>query len=185
MGKKLIQEGYQGLFGLDLIIDNKDKIYLIEINPRQTANIPMQSYLELETGEVPIGSISSSSILGHRLRISNSEFRVSSLRRCSNIQPVPKRSFDINSHVKIGTYRLQSDNSAKDFHLDSPQTRTGVIFLDEEQDKPLIFQHPSYNVTQVGQSGIQILAGEPGKYKSQPRNLPHSIKQWSCKRYRF
>jgi len=38
VGPALIAQGYRGIFGMDIVIeDDTDKVYLIEINPRVTA----------------------------------------------------------------------------------------------------------------------------------------------------
>lgn len=38
VGDGLFEEGFRGLFGLDLIVDDKGKAFLIEINARQPAS---------------------------------------------------------------------------------------------------------------------------------------------------
>jgi formate-dependent phosphoribosylglycinamide formyltransferase (GAR transformylase) len=47
IGSKLKSEGWLGLFGVDFIMDERDKrIYLIEINARQPASTTFESYLQ-------------------------------------------------------------------------------------------------------------------------------------------
>lgn len=57
IGELMRERGFRGLFGIDLIIIEKD-VYIIEINARQTANIPFQTKLELTQGKIPLLMIS-------------------------------------------------------------------------------------------------------------------------------
>ncbi len=52
IGKYLAQSGYQGIFGLDFVI-NKNNVDLIEINPRFVGSIPVFTKLQLQKGEIP------------------------------------------------------------------------------------------------------------------------------------
>ncbi len=52
IGAKMFAAGYRGLFGLDLIVE--EKITVIEINARPTASIPTYTQLERESGEIPL-----------------------------------------------------------------------------------------------------------------------------------
>lgn len=47
IGKKLARDGWKGLFGIDVVQDEKTgKLYLIEINARQPASVSFESYLQ-------------------------------------------------------------------------------------------------------------------------------------------
>lgn len=47
VGEKLAQEGWRGLFGIDVMLENKTgKLYLIEINARQPASTSFESQLQ-------------------------------------------------------------------------------------------------------------------------------------------
>lgn len=49
VGKKMVNSGWKGLFGIDAIIDEKTgKVYLLEINARQPASTSFESYLQLQ-----------------------------------------------------------------------------------------------------------------------------------------
>ncbi len=49
IGIKLNVNGWRGLFGVDVIKDEKSgKIYLVEVNARQTASVPFESFLQKE-----------------------------------------------------------------------------------------------------------------------------------------
>lgn len=51
VGKKLMKDGWRGLFGIDAILDEKtDRLYLIEINARQPASAVFESELQRKSG---------------------------------------------------------------------------------------------------------------------------------------
>ncbi|PIQ92424.1 MAG: hypothetical protein COV70_00635 [Parcubacteria group bacterium CG11_big_fil_rev_8_21_14_0_20_39_22] len=58
IGDKLSKEGYKGLFGIDIIMEEKScKLYLLEINSRQTTNATFESGLQEHNnpGKLTIG----------------------------------------------------------------------------------------------------------------------------------
>ncbi len=63
IGKYMAQLGYQGIFGLDLIIDKND-VNLIEINPRFVGSIPAFTKLQLQNQEVSFLFLHLSEFLG-------------------------------------------------------------------------------------------------------------------------
>lgn len=52
IGDKMIAAGYRGIFGLDLMVE--EKITVIEINARPTASIPTYTQLERANEEIPL-----------------------------------------------------------------------------------------------------------------------------------
>ncbi|MFA4873042.1 MAG: ATP-grasp domain-containing protein [Patescibacteria group bacterium] len=55
IGKYMMQNGWRGLFGIDVIIDAAaDRAYLIEINARQPASVSLESQLQNENDEINI-----------------------------------------------------------------------------------------------------------------------------------
>lgn len=53
-GKLMQKRGYRGLYGLDLVIDKSNKVYLIEINARQPASTGMHTKLMLKNNQIPL-----------------------------------------------------------------------------------------------------------------------------------
>ena len=52
-GEYIYQEGYKGIFGLDLIIDKNGHVWPVECNPRYTDAFPLVSMLQIEKGLIP------------------------------------------------------------------------------------------------------------------------------------
>ena len=54
IGTEMQKDGYQGLFGIDLIVDTQNDIHIIEVNARQPASVGMHTKLMLRDGLVPL-----------------------------------------------------------------------------------------------------------------------------------
>lgn len=55
VGRYFQQQGYQGIFGLDFILDqNQDKLYLVEANPRLLGSFPTITMVQVRNNEPPI-----------------------------------------------------------------------------------------------------------------------------------
>ncbi|RLC35139.1 hypothetical protein DRH14_01530 [Candidatus Shapirobacteria bacterium] len=52
--KILINQNYQGFFGLDFFVDTKNNVYLLEINPRLTASFAFYTQLEIKQKLTPL-----------------------------------------------------------------------------------------------------------------------------------
>lgn len=54
VGNALSENNYRGLFGIDFIVDRNNEIFIIEVNARQPASIPMNTKLQLMKGQIPL-----------------------------------------------------------------------------------------------------------------------------------
>lgn len=162
VGEILKANGYRGLFGIDLIISKSGEIFVIEINARQTANIPMQTKLELINNQTPLFLLHIAEFLEIPINVDPGK-EINSLFG-SQVFLRAKNSFQINHNAKSGIYRLQSDNSAIDW--DTLQRKENIIYLDEEMDKPLVFKEDGFNVEQIKDGGFVLLNQMPGQIKS-------------------
>jgi len=55
LGSVMAKDGYKGIFGIDLIIDQeRDEVHPVECNPRYTGAFPIYSLLQHEANEVPL-----------------------------------------------------------------------------------------------------------------------------------
>ncbi|MDQ7020885.1 MAG: ATP-grasp domain-containing protein [Candidatus Dojkabacteria bacterium] len=113
LANELNKIGYQGLFGIDLILDS-NSIYIIEVNARQTANIPFQTYLENDQIEQPTQNMLN---LALALGINIDEY-ASNYKHVPNIKgaQVFLRSFEDNYVVKnnnkSGIYNYNASKSS-------------------------------------------------------------------------
>ncbi len=161
VGEILKANGYRGLFGIDLIISRSGDIFVIEINARQTANIPMQTKLELLHNQTPLSLLHLAEFLEIPIDIDPKK-EINNLFG-SQVFLRAKENFKINHMAKSGIYRLQSDNSA--INWDTLQRKENIIYLDEEMDKPLIYQKDGFSVEQIDNGGFVLLNQPPGQVK--------------------
>lgn len=165
VGELLQKEGYKGLFGLDLVIENNTVPLIIEINARQTANIPLQTRLELKAGVTPLALINLAEFL--RVDITeNPPTEILPLEGSQIFLRAKNDNFRINHKLLSGVYRLQSDNSAIDWN--SLQVKDTVILIDEDGDKPLVWQKDGYNISDIdqGTGGFILLIQKEGNIRN-------------------
>ncbi|HEC20978.1 MAG TPA: ATP-grasp domain-containing protein, partial [Candidatus Peregrinibacteria bacterium] len=53
VGRRMKKEGFKGFFGLDFVVDKKNKVYIIECNPRLTATIAFFTKSQVRAGRKP------------------------------------------------------------------------------------------------------------------------------------
>lgn len=145
IGNIMQSKGYRGMFGIDFLIKN-DEFYLIEVNARQTASVPFYTYLQLDLGQIPLSLIHLAQFLNIEFDIDEEEYNKINLEpiEASQIFIRAKDDYEIKGKVYSGFYRLQSDNTA--MLLEKEGKKDYVIYLDEEKDRPLIFDSNGYNI---------------------------------------
>lgn len=166
IGFAMKETGYKGLFGVDLIIS--DNVYVIEVNARQPASIPFYTKLQLINGEVPLSLIHIMEFMDLLYDIDPIEYSNNNLEPITAGQIFLRNGEDdpfiVNGRVKTGIYRLQSDDSALIYGEDGVTVKDNTIFLDEEKDKPLVFQNEAYSIDGVEEGGMLILTQLKGKF---------------------
>ncbi|MFQ5492653.1 MAG: ATP-grasp domain-containing protein [Candidatus Dojkabacteria bacterium] len=171
IGEKMLSSGYLGLFGVDLIV-HKDDVRIIEINARQPASIPMHTKIQLGQGQVPLALIHLLEFMGleYDLDVEGYNEVAFAPSAYSQIFLRAKSESRLTSQVKMGIYRLLSDNSAID-RL-SGEVVEGTIFLDEDRDKPLMFQSNGYTVSDLDENpGMLVMAPVKGRIVKKGREL--------------
>ncbi|MCA9386537.1 ATP-grasp domain-containing protein [Candidatus Dojkabacteria bacterium] len=170
--RMLMSENYRGLFGLDFIIKNNEA-FLIEINARQSANVPFQTQLELlnsetegEDGDPRLHQVP-------QLLLHIAEFLV--IKESVEFKHMPNlkgsqlflRMFEdgiVENINKSGVYRLQSDESA--INWETREEKNNVIYLDEDKDMPVIFQKDGYRIDDAGNEGFVLHFQKNGTSKN-------------------
>lgn len=162
IGERMKAGGYLGLFGIDLIV-KAGKPYIIEVNARQPASVPMQTKIQLQQNQVPLSLLHIMAFLDIKHELDIESYNI------ENLKPLPysqifnraKIDLEISSDIKMGVYRLLSDNSAINRETGEPLPNT--IFLDEEKDKPLVFQKDGYTIDDLDVGGMLLLVPVRGK----------------------
>lgn len=158
---------FRGFYGLDLIVEKETgKIYLIEINPRQTASVAMHTKLQLQAGEIPLAILNLAEFLNLELKIDNKQYNAATAKAISASQVFmrSKKSDDYlipQTKLKSGVYRQQSDNTARQMTEEGKGDQ--VIYLDSDHDRPLIWQKEAYDVSTFGEEGF-LLQLKPSGY---------------------
>lgn len=163
ISKYLIQNEYKGIFGLDLIW-NGEKVFVIEINARQTANMPFQTQLELmQVDQLPIMALHLASLMQIEIPLEYlMDYKNFSEVQGSQIFVRAKKDGTLVQHSnRSGEYRLQGDSSAWNIQDDS-----SVIFIDEHEDLPLIHKSNAYRLDQLENDGFLILFQKAGLIKN-------------------
>ncbi len=160
IGDVLRTNGYLGMFGLDFMVDNK-KIYVIEINARQPASIPFYTKLQLKQDEIPLSLLHITEFLDIKNSIDVEEYNRKNLQPIKASQIFLRNTssdpFIVKAKVKSGVYRLRSGDSAFEIINNHRYLKDDVIFLDEEKDKPLIFEYPGISIDDLKDGGMIIL----------------------------
>jgi predicted ATP-grasp superfamily ATP-dependent carboligase len=168
IGQSMRKMGFFGLFGVDLIVN--DDIHVIEINARQTGNIPMQTKLEILNDHIPLILLHISHFLNIEIDLSP-ENEILPLNG-SQIFIRAKEKISIKNSIKSGIYRLQSDNSAIIWENGKPkQFKPDVFFIDEERDMPLIYQNDGYSIEDIINGGFFLFCKPKGLTKEATNEL--------------
>lgn len=166
------EQNFRGLFGIDFVVDRKTgQLSLIEINPRQVASTPMHTKLQLKQSQLPLALLNLAEFLEIELPAglepdSYNHEAVRSLPGSQVFLRLPRGKSQITTlKVKSGVYRQQSDNAARE--LISLGRGDEVFFLDEERDRPLIFNKLAISVAEFDQDGF-LLSLAPNRTNLKP-----------------
>lgn len=145
IGEHMASKGYLGLFGVDFLVQD-EQIFVIEINARQTASVAFHTRIQLMHNQTPLSAMHLAAFMGLEIEDEPSDYNQKSLQPMQYAQIMKRADTDfmVGAEISTGIYRLQSDNSAID--RSSGQVVPGTVFLDEDQDKPMMLQHKSYAI---------------------------------------
>lgn len=161
IGGVMSENGFRGMFGVDLIIRD-DNVYIIEVNARQTASVPFFTKLQIHNNEIPLSMLHLAEFMDIKIEINENEYNLINTKpiKASQIINRAKELTTLGGEITPGLYRLQSDNAARE---ELSKGNANIIFTDEEEDKPLIFQRSSYNVADLfNNAGILITSRAKG-----------------------
>jgi len=93
IGETMRTNGFLGMFGIDLIVKDNE-VYIIEVNARQPASIPMYTYLQIERGQIPLKLIHIAEFMGVDYEIDIEEYNK------INLEPIEASQIFIRSIKK-------------------------------------------------------------------------------------
>lgn len=114
-GTFMAKKGYKGIFGLDVIVDQKqDKVYPIECNARYTGGFPPYAMLQLVAGEPSFDVFQLAEFLDFDYTFSlpqvQQSYRESKIGAHLLLHNQTRRWIKIQGHVKAGAYRWRAGN---------------------------------------------------------------------------
>ncbi len=152
------KDSYLGFFGIDFIV-SEDQVYIIEVNARQPASVSYFNKLQIKNSQTPASLYHVASFLGLDFEIDANKYSDENTKSLEAgqvfLRNTREEPFTVNGDIKTGVYRLQSDNSAMDW--DKGEAKENTIFLDEDKDKPLIYNEEEYSVETIDEGGFLIL----------------------------
>lgn len=149
IGKKMRNDGWKGLFGVDVILDSATgKVYLLEINARQPASTTFESQLQKKTN--PSGLSVFEAHLASLLKLTNLQtYKLTTVSDGSQIiQRVTKRPLD----VKRAAYELRQTGFSV-IEYENKAYNTDALRI--QSDHSLIQHHGILNDT--GKRAVQCL----------------------------
>jgi len=164
IGEKMREDGYLGMFGLDIIVKEDGGFVFIEINARQPASIPMFTKMQLMQGQIPLALLHLAEFLEIDYKIDIEQYNQDNMRpfNFSQIFVRAQKDCEIKTELQSGIYRLQGDNAGFDPVI--KQQVANVIFLDEQRDKALILQKSAYSIDALQDcAGMLLLTQVPGR----------------------
>lgn len=163
IGTIMYKKGFRGMFGVDFIVKQNGEIFVIEVNARQTASVPMYTKMQLLREEVPLSMLHLFEFMGLKINLNYKDYNFQNLQQenFSQISNRADKDTTINHCMKMGLYRLQGDNAAQNRFTDEIAPTT--VFLDEDRDKALLYQKYATNVASMDRQGVLVLTPVKGR----------------------
>lgn len=136
-GDYIYKNGYKGIFGLDLIVDQNDKVWPVECNPRETDAFPLITMLQMEAGAIPMQVF-------HNLEYLDSEYDI-------NFKEVDE-SYKVNYMAS----QIIIYNRSKNFMVDRHTIQAGVYRMNNQT---LEFVRPGFATWDI-KNGDEFLLTE-------------------------
>lgn len=163
IGTEMYKQGFRGMFGVDVVVTEIGESYVIEVNARQTASVPMYTKIQLLNEEIPLSLLHLQEFLNINNYERSKDYNMRNLQVQNFSQIFNRADSDsqIKHLVKMGCYRLQGDNAAINRYTDEIASTT--VFLDEDRDKALLYQKYITNVGNMDKQGVLVLTPIVGK----------------------
>lgn len=168
VGKAMQKDGFVGMFGLDFVIEEDTRAaFLIEINARQPASIPMFTKMQLMKQQIPLSLLAIAEFLDIEYTIDTVAYNEQATEPLQYAQvfirnTLPKKAKVIGG-VKPGSYRLSGTHTAYQWKNGKKELQTYVIFLEEDKATPLVFVEEDYAIDTIDEGGFMLLSPKEGK----------------------
>lgn len=111
-GKYMYAKGYKGIFGLDIIVNEKEnKVYPVECNARYTGAFPMLSMLQLKNQIIPLDFFHFLEFLNIPYKIDvralNKMYQKQIIGSHIILSNIRDYSIEVKNELEVGTYRYQ------------------------------------------------------------------------------
>jgi len=145
IGRFMSKDGYRGMFGLDFIAGENDKVDLIEINPRLVGSIPVYTKLQIENGEFPFLAMHLGEFIKEKniakdqpeqpfsVWKSEKDFSASQLI----LRNTTKDSLIVDKALSSGIYRIEKENIEfvkKGYFMEENLNREEILLQCASQD---------------------------------------------------
>lgn len=158
IGELMYKQGFRGMFGVDFVAKETGEVFVIEINARQTASVPMYTKMQLLREEIPLSMLHLLDFFNIEIALDSDEYNIRNIKE-DNYSQVFLRAdsqHTIAHEINTGFYRLQGDNAAVNRYTDEFAHTT--IFIDEDRDKALLFQQYATNIGSMERQSVLVLA---------------------------
>ncbi|MEK7510366.1 MAG: ATP-grasp domain-containing protein [Patescibacteria group bacterium] len=136
VGEHLAKKGFKGIFGIDLIYDQKsDEIFPLECNPRFTGALPVYSLMIMLANEIP--PLEFFHIMTHLGITEDFDFafvneKLKERRAVSHISLTPKGAYEMKIAFASGVYSYSAANNALRYE------RPGAFLWDIKEESEFI-----------------------------------------------
>ena len=150
-GDYLYQQGYKGVFGLDVIVNKNNQVFPIECNSRYTGAFPLYTMMQIDNHEMPLDvwhllewlgmdyemDMEEVNKLGRGEKKGPASTRGESTRGGAQLllHNLERRTVTATKTVKAGVYRINSKLKTKNEKL-TEYLRPGFSILDIKDDPP-------------------------------------------------
>lgn len=143
VGSKMRREGWKGLFGIDVVADEKtDKLYLLEINARQPASASFESILQKQKQR--LGSKKITVLEAHLNALSGKKYDQSELIKIDDGAQIVQRVKEGDKKYDYGT--IKKEATKKDLITVKYNNRkTGADLIRFQSTRGIMADHNKFN----------------------------------------
>lgn len=132
IGQTLKEKNYHGIFGVDFLLDEEDKLYVLEVNPRITGATPLLTSLDEARNTIPFYQLHILELIGADYEIIDGSYSYETTGSLMILHSQSNETSRIVSLPSSGTYRVEQNNLMKVNDSIDLLTTKGDEFIIEE-----------------------------------------------------